>query len=86
MQLNKVFVKENPQSILVYGPAKSGKTQLVAGLVKRGYKLLWLDLEHGVVPGEQVDRHLRAAPGARSEPGRCGHRAHPTRWPSNSVT
>lgn len=48
MQLNKVFVKENPQSILVYGPAKSGKTQLVAGLVKRGYKLLWLDLEHGV--------------------------------------
>lgn len=48
MKLNKMLKQEQPQSILVYGPAKSGKTQAVAGLAREGYKLLWLDLERGV--------------------------------------
>lgn len=38
---------EKPQKVLVYGPPKTGKTELVARLVEAGYKLLWVDMENG---------------------------------------
>jgi len=39
---------EKPQSILIYGPPKSGKTHRAATLVEQGYNLVWLDLENGI--------------------------------------
>ena len=60
-KLSELADIEKPQSILVYGPPKSGKTHLVSQLVKMGYKLLWLDLENGYqtlktsVPRELMD-------------------------------
>lgn len=42
------FEKEQPQSILVYGASKVGKTRLVSQLVKDGYYLLWIDTERGI--------------------------------------
>lgn len=35
------------QHVLIFGEAKTGKTQLMASLASK-YKLLWFDLEHGV--------------------------------------
>lgn len=35
------------QSVLVYGPPKVGKTQLVGKLAEIGWKLLWIDVENG---------------------------------------
>jgi hypothetical protein len=37
---------EPPQSCIVYGPPKSGKTTLVAQLARK-YKVIWIDTEHG---------------------------------------
>lgn len=37
---------EPPQSCIVYGPPKSGKTTLVAQLARK-YKVIWIDAEHG---------------------------------------
>lgn len=37
---------EQPQSVILYGPSKTGKSTLVAKLAAEGYKLLWLDLEN----------------------------------------
>ena len=37
---------EEPQSAIVYGPPKTGKTTLVAQLAKK-YKLIWFDIERG---------------------------------------
>lgn len=34
--------------IIVYGPPKSGKTELVGALAVHGYKLHWLDCEDGI--------------------------------------
>lgn len=47
-KLNTLKAVERPQSVVVYGPSKSGKTQLVAALAKAGYNLLWFDLESGL--------------------------------------
>lgn len=49
------------QSVLVFGPPKVGKTQLVGELATHGKKLLWFDLEKGVatltkLPPEAQDR------------------------------
>jgi hypothetical protein len=38
--------KTDPQTVLVFGPPKSGKTQLVGQLAEK-YDLLWFDLERG---------------------------------------
>lgn len=46
--LRDVFSEEEPQSILLYGAAKSGKTQAVAEIVKAGYNAVWLDCERGI--------------------------------------
>lgn len=47
MKLTQV-AKMATHRILVYGPPKSGKTELVGNLAEK-YKLLWLDLENGWV-------------------------------------
>ena len=41
-------LKPSPQSILVYGEAKTGKTLRVAEDLAPHFKLLWLDVENGV--------------------------------------
>lgn len=46
--LDQVFASEEPQSILIYGGAKSGKTFAVAAIVKAGYNVIWLDCERGI--------------------------------------
>lgn len=38
---------EQPQSVILYGPSKTGKTTLAAELAAAGYNLLWIDLENG---------------------------------------
>lgn len=47
MKLSAVAAIEQPQSILVYGASKTGKTELVAKLANEGYRLIWIDLENG---------------------------------------
>lgn len=47
-KLSTLKSTERPQSVVVYGPSKSGKTRLVAALAKAGYNLLWFDLESGL--------------------------------------
>lgn len=42
-----IAAKENPQSILLYGRSKAGKTELAAKLANEGYKLIWIDMEKG---------------------------------------
>lgn len=36
------------RKVIVYGPPKTGKTELVGALAKHGFKLWWFDLEDGV--------------------------------------
>lgn len=54
-------VPRNPiQSVLVYGPPKAGKTQLVSELAEK-FNLLWVDLENGhatlfKLPQEQQEK------------------------------
>lgn len=61
------------QSVLVYGPPKVGKTQLVSELAEE-FNLIWFDLENGhatlfKLPEEQQDRiELIALPDSRSYP------------------
>ena len=45
MKLNKA-VKSSVQRVCLYGPPKSGKTQL-AGALAEHYNILWFDLENG---------------------------------------
>lgn len=45
-QLSQQEQEEGPQSVMVYGPPKSGKTWLVSQLVKK-YNLIWIDVEKG---------------------------------------
>ena len=40
------FTSDSNQKIVVYGPPKAGKTQLVGTLASK-YKLIWFDLENG---------------------------------------
>jgi hypothetical protein len=47
MNFTEAALEEKPQKVLVFGPPKTGKTELVARLVEAGYKLLWLDVESG---------------------------------------
>ena len=67
-------VPRNPiQSVLVYGPPKAGKTQLVSELAAE-FNLLWVDLENGhatlfKLPEEQqANVELVALPDTRSYP------------------
>lgn len=59
--------------ILVYGPPKVGKSQLVAGLAEK-FNLLWFDLENGSdilykLPQEQQERiNLIRIPDSRTNP------------------
>jgi len=39
-------MREQPQSVILYGPSKTGKSTLAAQLAIAGYRLLWLDLEN----------------------------------------
>lgn len=61
------------QSVLVFGPPKCGKTQLVGQLATQ-YKLIWFDLENGSatlhkLPPEAQDRvELISLPDSRSYP------------------
>jgi len=72
MKLNQA-TKLSPQSVLVYGPPKTGKTQLVGQLAAE-FKLLWIDLENGhatlfKLPPEQQERvELVVLPDTRSYP------------------
>ena len=40
-------IKPAAQHVLVFGPPKSGKTQILANLAEQGFKLIWFDLENG---------------------------------------
>lgn len=61
------------QRVLLFGPPKSGKTQL-AGAMSKKYKLLWFDLENGYntlmkLPAEQKENiELIRLPDTRSYP------------------
>lgn len=37
-----------PRRIIVYGPPKTGKTELVGALASKGFKLWWFDVERGI--------------------------------------
>lgn len=47
MKFDEVVKIEQPQSILIYGASKTGKTELAAKLANEGYNLIWIDLENG---------------------------------------
>lgn len=72
MKLNKA-VQSSVQSALVYGPPKTGKSQLCGELSKE-FDLIWFDLENGhatlfKLPVEQQERiELIALPDSRSYP------------------
>jgi hypothetical protein len=51
--------KPSPQSILVYGEAKTGKTLRVAQELAPHFKLLWLDVENGVQTLMQLPPELQ---------------------------
>lgn len=65
--------KSSTQSVLVYGPPKVGKTELVGKLATK-YNLIWFDLEKGSatlhkLPPEAQDRvELISLPDSRSYP------------------
>lgn len=73
MKLN-LTAPSQTHRILVYGPPKTGKTQLVGELANHGYNLLWFDLENGSgtlrkLPVESQERiNLIALPDTRSFP------------------
>lgn len=46
-KFDAIAAQEQPQSILLYGASKSGKTELAAELANEGYNLIWIDLENG---------------------------------------
>lgn len=48
MKLSQMATTELPQSVFLYGAAKTGKTQLAGTLAELGYNLFWLDLEKGI--------------------------------------
>lgn len=62
------------QTVLVYGPPKVGKTQLVGQLAEEGFNLIWFDLENGSatlykLPPEAQERiDLVRIPDSRSFP------------------
>lgn len=62
------------QTVLVYGPPKVGKTQLVGELAEHGFNLIWFDLENGSatlhkLPLESQERvELITIPDSRSFP------------------
>lgn len=45
-KLSQCNVSDSPQSVIAYGPPKSGKTYLVGQLAKE-YNLYWIDIENG---------------------------------------
>lgn len=42
-----IATQEQPQSILLYGRSKVGKTELIASLANAGYKVIYVDIESG---------------------------------------
>jgi hypothetical protein len=48
MLLSEVKQTWQPRRICVYGPPKSGKTELVGCLASAGFKLKWFDCEDGI--------------------------------------
>jgi hypothetical protein len=36
-----------PQHVVLYSPPKAGKTQLIGELARKGFQLIWFDLENG---------------------------------------
>lgn len=47
-ELDKSTTTFQPQRIIVFGPPKSGKTELVGALAAEGFTLHWFDLEGGM--------------------------------------
>lgn len=70
----KDAVPSATHTVLIFGPPKSGKTQLAAELAKHGFILYWFDLENGWVTllkldGESQERiNLFRIPDTRSFP------------------
>ena len=48
MKLSKIDPVNKPQTILVFGPPKSGKTEEV-GQLAEFFKLIWVDCENGII-------------------------------------
>ena len=48
MKLSQMKATELPQSVFLYGAAKTGKTYLAGQLAEQGYNLFWIDLEKGI--------------------------------------
>ena len=74
MKLSSIKPNQHTSSVLVYGPPKVGKTQLVGELATHGYNLIWFDLERGSdtllkLPVEAQERvELISLPDTRSYP------------------
>jgi hypothetical protein len=49
-----------PQHVMVYGSPKSGKTQLIGELAKKGFKLIWFDGENGKATLLKMPREVLA--------------------------
>lgn len=45
-KLSSIANSKHPQKVLVFGPPKSGKTQLLGELAEE-FNLIWFDIEHG---------------------------------------
>lgn len=48
MKLTDISLENEPQSAIVYGPPKSGKTQLVVAALATKFSVLYIDLERGL--------------------------------------
>lgn len=57
--LATIELTKEPQSVIVYGPPKSGKT-LLMGMLAQGYRLHWFDLENGSATLFQLPQELHS--------------------------
>lgn len=46
-KLSNMSIENTPQSAIIYGPPKAGKT-LLAGHLAKHFKLIWIDIENGI--------------------------------------
>lgn len=59
MNLDDIEVENESQTILVYGPPKSGKTYTIVKALAQVRKVLYIDLERGVTTLRQLPKELR---------------------------
>jgi hypothetical protein len=57
--LDTVNFSREPDSVMVYGPPKAGKTELV-GQLAASHKLIWIDLENGGRTLSKLPQELKA--------------------------